>query len=232
MSDQTNGQAPQDSSAQDPIQNLKGEFNRKIGGMSDQISALTNTTKELLSKLEGLSKPAPQAAASADVDDSTLLFERPKEFINKLREEVKQTVTQSIGSFADQATQSNQTLSALYDQYPELSNPNSELTKKVVENLSQMSKEDQRNPKMLKVAALEAAADLGVQPKRKRAAEEVSSDVSFGATRGMYTGEDTMPKSLRQAENSMMELAERMGVDVNNKDVKARLAGRLKRMAK
>jgi len=214
---------------EDPIQNLKGEFNRKLSGLDEQVKSLAETNKALLSKLDGLTKPVPATAPKA-VADEVLLFEQPKEFISKMRQEVQETVSQQIGQAQFQATQQTQTLASLYEQYPELNNPNSELTKKAIENLQSMTKEEQRNPKMLKVAALEAAADLGVQPRKKRTEEE--PDIAFGATRGMYTPNGELPRSMKQAETGMMELAERMGLDISKPEVVKSLKARLSKLSK
>ena len=208
-----------DAAAQQ-IQNLKGEFNRKL-------DSVMQSNQELLSRLEQLSKPA-QATST---DDTAELFEKPQQFVQKLKNEILSGVDQRINSVQQATVETNQTLASLYDQYPELANPNSELTKKALEQLKTMTPQEQRNPKFMKVAALEAAAELGITPKKLRKQDD-EPDVAFNTDRRYVSNERPQNRSMRQAEADMMQLAEYMGVNVNDKAVAERLKGRLKRMAK
>ena len=94
-----------------------------------------------------------------------------------------------------------------------------------------MTPQEQRNPKFMKVAALEAAAELGITPKKLRKQDE-EPDVAFNTDRRYISNERPQGRSMRQAEADMMQLAEYMGVNVNDKATAERLKGRLKRMAK
>lgn len=219
------------STQQDPIQNLKGEFNRKLEGLNGQISSLAEMNKTLLSKLDGLSKPAPDTSGSS-TDDASMIFEKPNEFIKKLKSEVLGEVDSRISTVQAHAAQTNQTVATLYDQYPELNSAASELSKKANEILQGMSNEERRNPKFLKVAVLEAAAELSIAPKKQRKAEDTEPDVSFGYRGGRFGGNEGTPKTLREAEGNMMELAELMGVKTSDKETAARLKSRLKKMSR
>lgn len=229
MSDEAIPSSP--AEANDPIQNLKGEFNRKLGGLESQVSSLAALNQQLLSKLDGLSKPAHIPQGSSTEDFTNVLFERPKEFIDKFQQSVSQQIDQRISGIQQQASEQTQVLSNLYDQYPELQNPSSELTKKAIEIQSGMSAEERRNPKMLRVAALEAAAELGVQPKRKRPVEDQDAAFAPSSLNGKFSDRE-MPRSMKQAEAATMELAELMGLNVSDKKVKDSLKDRLKKYSR
>jgi hypothetical protein len=184
------GAAP---SSADEIKNLKAEMNRK----------LDNTNAQLLAAIEALkpkAKEEPRAKVSVLDDEDA--------FANNIVEQAVSAVTRVTAE--QQRTQAK--ISQLYNDYPELNDPENAFSRKADEYYRQLSDADKKNPTALEAAVYRAAVETGTKPKKQRSTED--DNFSLG---GAPSGNRGASKKTTDAiSDDMVEIGALMGVDYKN----------------
>lgn len=162
MSDDIKGGG--DQSAEDPIKQLKSEVSRKLSNSEAKVAELMASQQILLAKLDEMSGKlqAPKESASSPADD---FYSDPSGYVNRV-------ASQAVNEAISKQTMAQSTLSSLYDQFPELTDAESELSRKAVELFSKLPKSEQQSPSALRLATLEAASELDIKPRKKRPVED------------------------------------------------------------
>lgn len=220
MTDPQTDPASNPPAADDKLYNKTKELERKLGDTNSAIAAMKAQNDELLKRLEALSKPA-QAPTSTQEDLSELIYKDPQRYAEIITERAtKQAEARISGTLQSQA-RTQQTLSQLAAEFPELADQNHDLTKKAVEIYSAMSDEDKASPLSYRAAVKEAAMDLGIKPKSKRSVDDEPVHGGSG-------GGGAAPRKPK-LDKATLELAERLGLDVSDAKVRDRLAERAQR---
>lgn len=209
--DQAPAEGQEQESKPDPINNLKAEFNRKIENSNQQLLAA-------IENLKNANKPTPPPPG-APKKISDLIFEDADQAAELIEQRAEERVMKRI----NQQQNLNNTFTQLYNDYPELSDDSSELTKMAKANLAQHSVADRQNPVLIKLAARDAAAELGVMPKSKRGSGD---DYSFGGTGSSRGGKSPSKSKEDPADALILETAANIGLDIENPKVKERLLSR------
>jgi hypothetical protein len=224
----------EESGQPDPITNLKAEMSRKIGNLEEQNQKLTQTLQSLVGEMQQARKPAPKPEPQGK-SASELLYDDPEGFVENV---VTKAVTKSsevISKRNQEETKKQAVLTSLYNDYPEIGDSNNALTKKALENYSQLSEEERSSPMAYKVAVRDAAAELGIMPKSKR---QNADDFSFGGNSGGGKDSDSQSRTRAEKETedavvaaaSYFESAfKELGQDVNDPKFKKRLLKTSKR---
>jgi len=203
------------SASADPIKNLKAEMDRKL-------SNLQQTNEALIKQVQAMIQPKPAAsstASSAKLED--VWFDKPEEAASRIEERVLTKISKQ----QETAAKSNATIGQLVSEFPELSDNNSDLTKKAVEIYSSFSEDEKSSPVAYRAAVREAAMELGVSPKSKRQAS--SEDDTFSIGGSSSSREDR--RAAKQMDQATLEFASIMGLDVNDKKVVERIKAKTKR---
>lgn len=216
-----NAKAPDQGNEQDPIHNLKSEMNRKIANLEE-------SNQKLLSTLESIKTAvAPkQAPAAPKKELSDLLYEDPNAFVETV---VNAAVTKSAEATNKQQQmeyRKNNVITQLYNDYPELGDANDPLTKKTLEIYQSLPEDERQSPMAYKLAAREAATELGVAPKSKRPKQDVDDFTGVGTGGG---GRTSRKKQEAEQDQAILEVAAAFGLDTNDEKAKDRLLGRKKR---
>lgn len=214
MAEENNsGQSNSNQPKTDPeINNLKAEFNRKMANLED-------SNKQLLEAIKGLTPKAPTAPQKKVSD---LIFDDTEAAVEEIETRVTKKVAQVLDERESRTARQNQVFAALYNDYPELANQDHELTKKTVEIYNSLSEEDRKTPLAYKMAAREAATELGVKPKSKR--EAANDDYSFG---GSSSGQPRRTGSSSKEEDAdIAAVAEAFGLNMNDPKKKERVLSR------
>jgi hypothetical protein len=210
---------------QDPIKQLKGEFNRKLGKNEELLNQLLTTQAQLQEALTRMAAPKAAPAADDNVNLDELLYSDPKKYAAIIKEQAKEEAVAAVRQ--ENSTQSgvNSVIAALAAEYPELSDQESPLTKASVEILKGASDADKKNPRTYEYAVLKAAQALEMQPKskRKQAAEDdfVAPSYASPQARGKKRTND-------QVVNANREIAGAMGVNLDDPKTKERYLNLLK----
>lgn len=223
MSDQsTPAQGNPPATKEIPIENIKAEFDRKTTALSSQVQKLAETNATLMKQLEQFTKPL-QSQQPKEKPLSDLLYDNPDEAVRIIEERAEQRVMSKIEQRETAQQRQAQTINELYSQYPELAQTDHELTKAALERYGKMGDEEKRDPKALKVAALEAAQELGIKPKSKR-----TDDDSFSFAGGNGSGNRSNRKS-DKLDPMILETAAAFGLDTSKPEVVERLRARSQR---
>jgi hypothetical protein len=201
----------------DPLTQFKAEFSRKTDGLKSEIAELKSATSVLV---EALSRTAQKPAAAAKSEESLtdLMYSDPERYAQIIEE-------RAVGRVAKQQEaqmRTQQVIGELHNEFPELNDTQSPLTKKAVEIYSSLSDEEKRSTTSYKLAVKEAAAELGVKPRSKRTDEENFSS-------GSYSSGGTRRPKADKLDPGVIAWAERLGVDHTDPDVRSRLIERSKR---
>lgn len=218
------GQGGEAESKQRTMESLQAEMNRKTEKLMNENQKLAQRMEELM----GMLTPKQSAAAAPQEDDlETLVYKDPKAYAAKVKAEAAREAQRAVSESLNQQQQSNAILAQLTNEYPELSDSNSELTQKAVEAYKAMSAAERSSPIAYKTAVRDAAADLGILPKNKR--RQSSDDFTMS---GQSSGEGRRgaPSKEQQAiDNKTAEFAKLLGLDPSDKKVAERLKQRNQR---
>lgn len=212
--DQSQGTATSGDATQsnDLIKNMKSEFDRKLDNFQ---TTLKSTTDALTAKLNQIIPKAPVVEKKPFRDR---FYEDEDAAVSELKAELRQEFR---GTLEERDKQMN-TMTKLYSDYPELAE-DSPLTKEAVKIINSLPVEERNTPTAYRAAVLEAAAELGIQPAKKRKKETVE-DTGGGGEGGGNSGGKRGTLS-----NDTLEFAALMGLDTNDPKVVERLKGHAKR---
>jgi len=211
VSEQTQETAPE----VDAVVNLKAEFNRKLGNLSE-------TNARLEAQLAALAAALPKAAPAqtAVPAKKVSVFDDEEAFAASIEERVSARVDQVLTTREVAQAKNAQLIQGLISEFPELSDGSSDLTLKAVEVYNNMSADDKRAPLAYKAAVQQAALEMGVKPKSKRA--KASSDESFSLGSGSGAAEATPRKQKSQGIDPRTKMfAEAVGLNLDDPKNKA-----------
>lgn len=221
--DNTGGGAAGDAAA-DPIKNLKSEFSRKFEKQENQLSEMSRNLQTLI---ESVAKPASASTTTEEEDLATLSVVDPKAYAMRIINQAKNEIRTEFHQVGAQQTKLQATLASVVDLYPELQYNDNPLTKKTIEIYNAMDKEDQRSPMAYKLAAKEAADELGVKPRHKRTEGDDFVGPSSG---GSASRRERGKPKLDEATRAFAEIMEAStGIDLTSKEAEERLVNNASR---
>lgn len=213
-----------ETKSDDGLKNVKAEFNRKFDDMNKDLK---KSNEALMAQLKDISTkyaaPAPAAQAAVSTDDD-LMYSDPGAWAKKIRadavKEANVSVDEKLKAQQDMQTQQQQTMNSLYVDYPELGSSEHDLTKRAIEIHNGMSDSDKQSSLAYKLAVKEAASELGMKPKSKRAEGEAQDTFTLKGASGMQS---PSKQTRGKLDPKTIEFARIMGIDVDDPDVKANL---------
>lgn len=180
MSDEQTPQGSTHAQVDDPTNNLKAEFNRKIQNLQESLAAANAENRQILQALQAhLTNQQSSQSEIQSQDEMDLLDpEGQKKFFSKIEKLIEDRTSRAIGQFEDRTI----TQSQLYSEYPELTDPNSNFHKEVQQMYSQL-----QNPttEALQSLVYQVAAKQGLKPKSFRTEDDFSLGASSGASSKM-----------------------------------------------
>jgi len=193
------------SQNEDPMKNLKSEFDRKLKNLeanaSEKMDALTKANTELLQRLAPQPKPA-------EPEDDDLWLTDPGTAKENLRKQILAEVRQEAAT-AQQATQVQQTTyNEMAKSFPELYEPNSPLVRKANEYFSKVAAEQKTDPNVIEASILKAAMEIGLKPVSKRTKSDTDDFVAGSSKKTAKAGGE-MP-------DTMMQFAKLLGQPVDD----------------
>jgi uncharacterized phage infection (PIP) family protein YhgE len=222
MQDENTGNAPDEStgtgeSTPDPLKNLKSEVNRKIDQINQTVLQSNQAIEERLNALlNQLPKSAPATTPTTNRKD--LLYDDPEEYARVVTEEATRTASEAASKIVNQTVQSqnefNTTVAQLQSEYPEFQSNSSELTKKTLEIYKNLSAEMKNSSTGIRLAAREAAAELGIVPVNKRVSRN-SEDFGLGSSSGSSRTRERSTKDVK-LDPAAVEFARLLGRPVDD----------------
>jgi hypothetical protein len=203
MSDEENS-VP--SPEQDQFKNLKAEMDRKLDNLAAQNAQLQQF-------LASLNQPAPAAQAPTK---KVSVFEDEEAYAKRVADETEARIMKRLDSQAAETNKKQAQIQNLVNDYPELSDSNSEMARKAVEIYNSMTAEEQNSTTAYRAAVKEAAADLGLKPKAKRTTGDDGFTLGGGGTTPRAPKKETLNPDL-------VDLAAKFGVKLTP-EVKERLS--------
>lgn len=215
----------------DPLDALKSEFSKQNSGVLNEIQALKQSLLGLNEAIKQKSTPAPSQNNNQDEPDPII---DPKGY----REYIKRELSQEVESKLDQRltiqNQRQAQLAALVQDYPELQNNNSDLTKKAIELFSSLSDVEKNSPTAYKFAVQSAAAELGVltMSKRKTLEDNDNFTINNSNSSSNRSGSGQSNKGVdkdAKIPDETLQFAQLLGLDTNNPEYIKRLKTAAKR---
>lgn len=213
----------------DSVKQLKAEFGRKHDNTNSKLDSVMAATQKMMDQLAALTAPPIQQNNSKE-EREALRYSDPAKHDQLLIQEAAQAATlamsQSINAQQQQQQRIQNVIADVGAEYPELADVHSDLTKKAVEIYTAMTPEEKTNPISYKLAAREAAGELGIKPKSKRTEDEVYMSSGFGG------GGDAprRPKGNSTKLDPAVEAwGHALGLDMDDTELKKRLIERSNR---
>jgi flagellar biosynthesis/type III secretory pathway chaperone len=213
----------ENTQAADPIKNVKEEFSRKLSNTDSKIDQLAKQNEALIAQLAAISstKAAPQAAAAKTEDLSDLMYSDPQRYAQVIEERAEARIMGKLNDMNTANQKQTSVMAGIMSDYPELGDADHQLTKKAVEIFAALDESDKKSPISYKLAAQQAAMELGVKPKSKRTESDDYSIMSSSSS-------SSSRKKSKKSEISPVtqNFAEIMGMDMSDEGLKQRLAER------
>jgi hypothetical protein len=230
MEDNQNGQGGAGSNTPDPIANVKGEFNRKIGNLEQQITSMAEANKQLLAQIQSMNKPQGGAAPVAQDEDALIekeWFDNPAKAASLLTQKVTKTVRKELDNTLTENSRRQSMIGQLVSDFPELSNENHAFTKRAVEIYNSLPAEERSSPIAYKAAVNQAALEQGVAPKSKRQQNDDddsgSDDFSLNGSGSSEVRRDRNRNRKGGISQAQADFARLMGVNIDDDKVKERI---------
>ena len=196
------GEAPPPA---DELKNIKSEMNRKFEAMNAELK---KSNEALIAKLSELTKPKPAPQAQQQEEDiSDLMYKDPQRFAQRIKQEAKEDIQKELSAREQETVKRTTTINQLYKEFPELALEDSDLTKLALSKYNENVKDTGATPAAYRAAVAEAALELGMKPKSKRA-EDDSFQVS-----GSGGGNRSARKKDGELDSATVAAAQLMGVD-------------------
>lgn len=156
--------------AADPLVNLKAEMQRKLDAMQATIA---KQNEELLARLTAANTQSKQQKVQQQEEDlSDLLITDPQRAASIIEERAEKRVMSKLEASQKQQQKQQGTLAELTSAYPELQHNDHELTQLAIQKYNSLADEDKVSPLAYKLAVKEAAMELGIKERSKRAEGE------------------------------------------------------------
>jgi hypothetical protein len=181
--------------------------------------SLLNLKSEMNRKIEAL-KPTPPPEPVRPLQET--LYDNPELAIEQITSSIESRLTSKL----EERENSKALAAKIYSDYPELEDPNNPLTQRANEIYTALSPTERKDPKALKSAVLEAAAEMALAPKSKRKTTQSSDSDSFSLG---SKGSGKRPAKKEEVTDNMLQTAALMGLDVKDPKVVERLRARTKR---
>ncbi len=198
---------------------------QKIAELTNTLQSMNQSFEQRLAQIQEVilqsqqRAPAPAQAAPEQLDP----FNTP-DYSEKLASKIEQNLDKRLEQ-RERATLERQTaVSELVNDYPELTNPQSDLTKEAAKIVSGLDQSLRNSGTGYKYAVREAAAKLALLPKAKRVA--APEDFSLSSANSPAPARKTKNGEVSQ---NTIALAQAMGMDINDKGLLQRLAEKSKR---
>lgn len=240
----TQGDSTAAVSAEDPTQNLKAEFSRKLNNLREANEAITAQANEIaaqqkviLQHLQTSQQPQTPAPSKEDLED--LKYSDPDKYIELKMGAMKDDVLGEVRAENQVVAERTVALNQLAQEFPELNDDSSDMYKKAVEIYQTLPKEFKDKAAGYKLAVHEAASQVGVLPQSKRANQEVAAMAGskksedqldeFIGSSGSTAGGKSAPKKSEKLDEKIVTTARLMGLDINDPKVVERLQQRTQR---
>ena len=165
-------QEQQQNEQPDPIANLKGEFSRKLENQNRSMVDLNSKLESILQTIQKNNQPAPANIREMLLDD-------PEQAARVIEERAVQKATSIVSAQTRQQQAAQNAVLEIQGKYAEFTQEGSEAGLLAIEKASKLPEHLKGTPEGVRLAMLEAAAELGLQSgKRKQA----SSDESFAVS--------------------------------------------------
>jgi chromosome segregation ATPase len=228
MSEETKvGKSTDQPQSDDSINNVKAEMNRKFSNYDETLQQLQQQNQQILTHLQTqkeTQKPTQNATQSNTENLGDLIYDDPNRAAQILKEQAKAEIQKELAT--KEALQQKQTkvLSDIMQEFPEVSNATHPLTKRTVEIYNKMPEEDRQSPMSYKVAVMEAAAELGINPSSQRDGDDLDSFTVSGSSSDVSTNKHS--KVDKTADDAMLKFASIMGLNVEDPKVVEQLNNR------
>lgn len=203
-------EAQHEPKQEDPIKNLKSEYERKFGNIESKLDESTKKFDQYFAELKSALQPK-QVEPKTDLED--MMYSDPEGYARAIEERAYNRIKKDYESI--QATERRQTevLNEIIQDYPEINQPGSQLKKAVEEAYLKLPKEKQADPAYWQAIVHRTAAAKGLKPYAARSADEQESFTFGGSSAGRgKSRDDRLPEST-------IEFAKMMGLDVNDKKI-------------
>jgi hypothetical protein len=198
--------------AETPIENVKAEFNRKLSSLEASNAALQQRIEAFMSQ------STPPVSKSEEKRIGSLLFEDADKYAEVVAERAVAKAAEQVSQMSQRQAEQANVVGRLYQDYPELQDSSNPFTKAVLTKHSQLSRSEQQDTRMLRLIALETAAELEIQPVSKRKQSQEGD---------IYGGRGNSGKQRETAlDNKTIEFARLLKLDVNDPKVIASLKAR------
>lgn len=204
--------ADQQQQQPDPIRNLKGEFNRKLSTMEQQLAQTNAALEQAIAALREKSQPSGPQKSAKD-----LLYEDPDRFVQEVEERAISKAQEKVTKEVQAQQQAQSVIFEMQSKFPEFAQPSSEAAQLAVEKAKSLPAYLRGTPEGARLVMMEAATELGLVPANKRQKQQTQSDDYVTGSRNVQSSpqRQASQKKPKVSEKTMV-VAQLLGIDTSD----------------
>jgi hypothetical protein len=216
------GDGQGDSGEQDPIKNVKSEFNRKFDDVTSQIQRQNQEMSAAMNAILETLSTKQQAAPAQEENMADLAITDPAKYAQIIENRATQRAMQAVTQVTQQQQQNTQVIAEYASKFPEFSDSNSELAKTAIAEYQKLSPKLKDTREGTEMALLKAVQMTGAIPMDKRKKQEANEDFTTSASTGQSTQRRQQQRE-PDLDPKTIGFAEQLGVNVKDPEVLKRL---------
>jgi len=213
------------------INNMKAESDRKLSNLEQSIAAQLSQLPTLIQ--QSVSQYVQPAQQQQTADTSMDIYDNPEGFVNNLKTEIAQAVSQQVSSTIANYENSTVKKSQLYSEFPELSDPNHEVTQAVIARFQALTPAQKKDSDQhLSSIVYQVASEKGLRPKSYRQDDDSFSLSGERGERNVAPGKDPDKlDGINKGTQAWAEILKEIGapIDITKPEDKAKLQEYAKR---
>ncbi len=220
MSDQEENQG-NEVEGSEKVDNLKQEVNRKLQNQNDAIDRLSTMTESILNRFQQEDLASVQQKQAIEDEDADWDL-NPKTAAAKMKRELKAEMRRDTEASINSQQRQASVLAEVTAMYPELTDNSSEMHKRTVALHNRYSDTVRNQPESIKLAAMEAANELGAIPASRRNDQDDYVMSGKGSNNQGNHPPKKRPNKDEIAEDTL-DVGRLLGIDVDDPEVQKRV---------
>ena len=206
------------------INNAKAETDRKFANLEASIQSQLQQLPDLINQsVAKYAQPATSDPYTAPaVDQSMEILDNPKGFVEDLKKEITKAVSDQVNTTLTSYEDRTASRSQLFQEFPELSDPNNKMTQAVMARFNGLTIEQKKDADQhLKSIVYQVASEHGIRPVSTRVSDD---NFSLGGAQGeanVNPGQESKKSDgIKQGSLDWATILKEVGADIDLDDPK------------
>jgi hypothetical protein len=192
------------------IKGMQSEYSRKLENMNSMIAEQSRRIEELL---RSQSTPQPQPSSKVNLKD--LVYDNPDQFVDLVVQRAAQVADERVNQKVELGAATQGIVLDMQSKYSEFAQAGSEASKLAVEKARTLPKHLQNTPEGIRLAMMDAVAELGLVPASKKQ-QRSTDDFTLSGSTGSSSQRAARSQPKSDVSQATLDFAALLGVPTND----------------